>query len=66
MRSERILGVLGMNFSNCSEENLLYQPKYFTEWRSEVLYGLAKWKNGLAFKKINFSNTSSIIKKINY
>ena len=64
MRSERILGVLGMNFSNCSEENLLYQPKYFTEWRSEVLYGLAKWKNGLAFKKINFSNNGKPVIKI--
>ncbi|MDV7736846.1 restriction endonuclease subunit S [Enterococcus casseliflavus] len=53
-----------MNFSNCSEENLLYQPKYFTEWRSEVLYGLAKWKNGLAFKKINFSNNGKPVIKI--
>lgn len=53
-----------MRFSNCSEENLLYQPKYFTEWRSEVLYGLAKWKNGLAFKKINFSNNGKPVIKI--
>ncbi|MGH1787425.1 restriction endonuclease subunit S [Enterococcus casseliflavus] len=53
-----------MSFSNCSEENLLYQPKYFTEWRSEVLYGLAKWKNGLAFKKINFSNNGKPVIKI--
>lgn len=38
--------------------------KYNESWKEYKLYDLASWKNGLAFKNINFSNTGTPIIKI--
>ena len=45
-------------------ETSLYKPIFYQNWKSETLYNLAIWKNGLAFKKINFSKRGRPIIKI--
>ena len=42
----------------------LYEPKLFAAWKRKSLFGLASWKNGLAFRKINFSQTGKPVIKI--
>lgn len=44
--------------------NSLYEPKLFAAWKRKSLFGLASWKNGLAFRKINFSQTGKPVIKI--
>ena len=55
-RSGRSWGRLGMMFDN--------SPLYYVESNFDgtryILYDLAKWKNGLAFKKIDFSDNGGI------
>ena len=42
----------------------LYNPIFYQNWESETLYNLAIWKNGLAFKKINFNKKGKPVIKI--
>ena len=42
----------------------IYSPKYCQDWQEKSLYDLAIWKNGLAFKDINFSNKGKPVIKI--
>jgi len=49
-----------MNFNDTS----LYKPLFYQNWRSETLYNLAIWKNGLAFKRINFNKKGRPVIKI--
>lgn len=49
-----------MNF----DENSLYNIKSSVEGKRYSLFELATWKNGLAFKKINFSETGVPVIKI--
>lgn len=49
-----------MNF----DENSLYNIKSSVEEKRYSLFELATWKNGLAFKKINFSETGVPVIKI--
>lgn len=60
MKSVRNWGRLGMNF----DENSLYNIKSSVEEKRYSLFELATWKNGLAFKKINFSETGVPVIKI--
>ena len=60
MKSVRNWGRLGMNF----DENSLYNIKSSVEGKRYSLFELATWKNGLAFKKINFSETGVPVIKI--
>ena len=46
------------------ENNSLYYPKFCNKWDAYKLYDLAKWKNGLAFKNINFSDFGYPVIKI--
>lgn len=46
------------------ENNELYDIKTFFKGNKYVLFDLAKWKNGLAFKNIDFSPTGKPIIKI--
>ncbi|UZT81607.1 hypothetical protein [Caproicibacterium sp. BJN0003] len=43
---------------------LLYEPDFCNDWKRRSLYDLAKWKNGLAFKDINFSDVGKPVIKI--
>mgnify|MGYP001683042137 CR=1 FL=1 len=60
MKSERNWGRLGMKY----DENSLYDIKSSMEGKRFSLFDLAIWKNGLAFKKINFSETGVPVIKI--
>ena len=57
---ERNWGRLGMKY----DENSLYNVKSSVEGKRCSLFDLATWKNGLAFKKINFSETGVPVIKI--
>ncbi len=46
------------------ENNNLYYPKFCDKWNACKLYDLANWKNGLAFKNINFSDSGYPVIKI--
>ena len=59
-KSERNWGRLGMKY----DENSLYDIKSSMEGKRFSLFDLAIWKNGLAFKKINFSETGVPVIKI--
>lgn len=56
MRSGRSWGRLGMMFDNSP----LYYVESTFDGKRYSLYDLAKWKNGLAFKKIDFSDNGGI------
>ncbi len=45
-------------------EDWLYHPQFPKHWKREPLYGMAKWVNGLAFRKIQFSSTGKPVIKI--
>ncbi len=49
---------------NTSSLTSLYEPHFPNTWRRHDLYSLADWINGLAFKKINFSNHGKPVIKI--
>lgn len=49
-----------MSFTEIS----IYKPIFYQNWESVKVYNLAEWKNGLAFKKINFSKRGRPIIKI--
>ena len=53
-------GQLGMKF----DDNSLYNIKSSVNGKRYSLFELATWKNGLAFKKINFSETGVPVIKI--
>ena len=59
-KSEGNWGRLGMKY----DENSLYNIKSSVEGRRCCLFDLATWKNGLAFKKINFAETGVPVIKI--
>ena len=59
-KSEENWGRLGMKY----DENSLYNIKSSVEGRRCCLFDLATWKNGLAFKKINFAETGVPVIKI--
>ena len=42
----------------------LYHPVFPKHWRSQPLYSMATWVNGLAFKRIQFSETGKPVIKI--
>ena len=42
----------------------LYHPVFPQHWRSQPLYSMATWVNGLAFKRIQFSETGKPVIKI--
>ncbi|AEH54994.1 restriction endonuclease subunit S [Heyndrickxia coagulans] len=53
-----------MTSRNLDKGTSLYHPKYYVDWKEKNLYDLAEWKNGLAFRKINFSDTGKPVIKI--
>lgn len=59
-KSEGNWGRLGMKY----DKNSLYNIKSSVEGRRCCLFDLATWKNGLAFKKINFAETGVPVIKI--
>lgn len=60
MKFVRNWGRLGMKF----DENSLYNIKSSLNGERQSLFDLAIWKNGLEFKKINFSETGVPVIKI--
>lgn len=60
MRLKENWGRWGMKF----DENSLYNIPSFKDGNRVSLFELANWKNGLAFKKINFSDTGVPVIKI--
>jgi len=52
--------------TTCStkETSWLYRPVFPESWEPHVLYSLATWINGMAFKNINFSPTGRPVIKI--
>ena len=42
----------------------IYDPEYYADWNIKILYNLANWKNGLAFRNINFSDNGKPVIKI--
>ncbi len=47
-----------------TETSWLYRPVFPESWERHVLYSLATWINGMAFKNINFSPTGRPVIKI--
>jgi len=47
-----------------TEASWLYRPVFPESWERHVLYSLATWINGMAFKNINFSPTGRPVIKI--
>lgn len=60
MRLEESWGLLAMKF----DDNELYSIPSSVNGTQCSLHNLAKWKNGLAFKKINFSDEGVPVIKI--
>lgn len=52
--------------TTCSttETSWLYRPVFPESWEPHVLYSLATWINGMAFKNINFTSTGRPVIKI--
>lgn len=50
--------------SSTTETSWLYRPVFPESWDRHVLYSLATWINGMAFKNINFSPTGRPVIKI--
>lgn len=46
------------------EKNTLYAPKFVDSWDEQILYPLADWINGVAFKDFNFTPKGRPIIKI--
>ena len=46
------------------EKGNIYKPIYYGNWEEKILYDLAIWKNGLAFKNINFTDSGKPVIKI--
>ncbi|WP_211271562.1 restriction endonuclease subunit S, partial [Brachyspira hampsonii] len=46
------------------EKGNIYKPIYYVNWEEKILYNLAIWKNGLAFKNINFTDSGKPVIKI--
>ena len=59
-KSKRSWGRLGMKF----DEDVLYFINTDIQGKRVSLFDLANWKNGLAFKKIDFSETGEPVIKI--
>jgi type I restriction enzyme, S subunit len=49
---------------SATEASWLYRPMFPESWDRHVLYSLATWINGMAFKNINFSPTGRPVIKI--
>jgi type I restriction enzyme S subunit len=47
-----------------AEKSWLYRPMFPESWEPHVLYSLATWINGMAFKNINFTPTGRPVIKI--
>lgn len=52
-----------MKNDNIDKGNI-YKPIYYGNWEEKILYDLAVWKNGLAFKNINFTDIGKPVIKI--
>ncbi|MEI0557313.1 restriction endonuclease subunit S [Brachyspira intermedia] len=52
-----------MKNDNIDKGNI-YKPIYYGNWEERILYDLAVWKNGLAFKNINFTDIGKPVIKI--
>lgn len=50
--------------TSTTETSWLYRPAFPETWERHVLYSLATWINGMAFKNINFSATGKPVIKI--
>ncbi len=50
--------------SSTAETSWLYRPAFPEAWEPHVLYSLATWINGMAFKNINFTPTGRPVIKI--
>ncbi|MDO6353885.1 restriction endonuclease subunit S [Caloramator sp. CAR-1] len=54
-----------MSCNNSFQTNYLFSPIYYADdWKCKILYDLATWKNGLAFKNKDFSKAGRPIIKI--
>jgi type I restriction enzyme S subunit len=51
------------SIKNNKEKNL-YKPYFPDNWEEKILYDLAEWKNGLAFRDISFSEDGMPVIKI--
>ena len=57
-------GAIKSKDENVTYNDWLYRPRFPSKWHTHSLYFLAKWVNGLAFNKIQFSKSGKPIIKI--
>ncbi len=55
---------MGSNTQGSSAHSELYRPQFRVDWDSHLLYDLADWVNGMAFKNIQFSPSGRPVIKI--
>ena len=55
---------MASNAQDNSANSGLYQPKFRADWDNYILYDLADWVNGMAFRNIQFSPSGKPVIKI--